>query len=291
MTRSTSPNFLVRVASQIGASARASGASLALGLAALLSASACTTEVVNHVVAAPEQKGIAVTGSGKILSAPDIAVINIGVESWGDEPKIAVDENTKQTTALVETLKKLGIADADLRTSNFSIRFERREQPPVWTAPQNTPAVALQKATPNTKAATPTVEAAPPPPAPKREGSFIVNNTLNVTVRDLSKLGTALSSATDAGANTIWGVDFRIENPEPLMAQARDKAVADAIAKAKRLAEVSGTKLGALVSVEESGRALPAPANGIFYAKAASVPVEAGTLEVVADVTVRFALD
>ncbi len=75
------------------------------------------------------------------------------------------------------------------------------------------------------------------------------------------------------------------------MAQARDKAVADAVAKAKRLAEVSGAKLGALVSVEESGRAMPAPASGMFFAKAASVPVEAGTMEVVADVTVRFALE
>lgn len=258
--------------------------------AAALATSACAPEVVNHIVASPEQNGIVVTGTGKVLSAPDIAVINIGVETWGDEPKTAVDENTARTTALVDTLKKLGIAAADLQTSNFSIRFERRDPQAPWATPQPAPTAAPSSVGLNKSVAVAAAEV-PPATQPKRDGSFIVNNTLNVTVRDLSKLGEALSSATAAGANTIWGVDFRIADPEPLSAQARDKAVADAIAKAKRLAEVSGAKLGALVSVQESGRATPAPAGGMFFAKAANVPVEAGTLEVVADVTVRFALD
>jgi uncharacterized protein len=258
---------------------------LALALGAT---SACTTEVVNQVAASPEQRGIVVTGSGKILSAPDIAVINVGVETWGDEPKAAVEENTKQTAALISTLKSLGVADPDLQTSNFSIRFERREPQPVFSAAQVAPAAASGKSAPTNQASV----ATPPEPQPrKRDGGFVVNNTLNVTVRDLSKLGDALSSATDAGANNIWGVDFRIDNSEPLMAQARDKAVADALAKAKRLAEVSGAKLGPLVSIDESGRAVSSPASGVFYAKAAAVPVAAGTMEVTAEVTVRFALE
>lgn len=245
--------------------------------------SACSPHVVNHIAASPEQEGIVVTGTGKVVSAPNIAVINIGVETWGDEPKAAVDQNTAQTTALVETLKKLGIAASDLQTSNFSIRFERRESPPV--VPQSAPAAA------GAKQATSVGIAEAPKAQPTRDGTFVVNNTLNVTVRDLSKLGEALSSATEAGANTIWGVDFRIDNPEPLSAQARDKAVADAIAKAKRLAEVSGLKLGPLVSIDEAGHSAPSPGGGVFYAKAAAVPVEAGTLEVTANVTARFALD
>lgn len=262
-----------------------------LGAASMLT-SACTTEVVNHVVASPEQQGISVMGSGKMLAAPDIAVINIGVETWAGEPKAAVDENTKQMTALVGALKQLGIAEADLQTSNFSIRFERNEPQP-WTMPETAPAAA---ASPNAlrgqKSVAPApAETAPPAPESKRNGAFLVSNTLNVTVRELAKLGEALSSATAAGANSIWGVEFRISDPEPLMAQARDKAVADALAKAKRLAEISGVKLGNLVNLEESGRAMPAPSSGMYFAKVASVPVEAGTLEVVADVTLRFALE
>jgi uncharacterized protein len=120
-----------------------------------------------------------------------------------------------------------------------------------------------------------------------------VTNTLNVTVRELAKLGEVLSSSTAAGANSVWGVDFRIDKPEPLVAQARDKAVADALEKAKRLAEVSGTKLGRLVAIEESGRGGPMPVGAMFSAREAkaSVPIEAGSLEVSADVVVRFALE
>lgn len=290
MTYAFSPKLVFGFASRMAGSVRPWACVATLGVATVFT-SACTPEVVNHIVASPEQKGIVVTGNGKVVSAPNIAVINIGVETWGDEPKAAVDQNTKQTTALVDTLKKLGIAAADLQTSNFSIRFERREQPPVWSAPQSAPAAAGATALPQTKSVAVAAAEAPPPAQPKRDGSFVVNNTLNVTVRDLAKLGEALSSATEAGANTIWGVDFRIDNPEPLVAQARDKAVEDAIAKAKRLAEVSGVKLGPLVSVDESGHSAPAPAGGVFFAKAASVPVEAGTLEISANVTVRFALD
>ncbi len=186
MTNATSSKLTARFAPRFLSAARRAAVVLPVTLAtATVFTSACTTEVVNHVVASPEQKGILVTGSGRVLSAPDIAVINIGVETWGDEPKAAVDENTQQTTALVETLKQLGIAPADLQTSNFSIRFERREPQPVWTAPQTAPVAVAPKSAPNSKSvAVAAVEAPPPPQKPKREGTFIVNNTLNVTVRD-----------------------------------------------------------------------------------------------------------
>lgn len=240
-------------------------------------ASSCTTEIVNHVAAPEDVQGLVSSGSGKVTAAPDTAVINIGVESRGADPKAAVEQNNQHMTGLVATLKGLGIADADLQTSNFNIHFERNE-----------PHLAMAMAAPSGKVAV----AGGKPEAPVSEGVFVVTNTLNVTVRELAKLGDILTASTAAGANTIWGVDFRIDDPEPLLAQARDKAVADAIEKAKRLAAAAGVKLGKLMSVEESGRGGPMPAGAGRYAMAkAPVPIEAGSMEVQADVTVRFSIE
>jgi uncharacterized protein YggE len=255
------------------------------GLLFALGAAGCSTEVVNHVQAPSEALGLVATGSGKVTAAPDTAVVNIGVETRDASPKVAVERNTQEMTNLVAALKGLGVADADLQTSNFNIRFERVES--HWPVPQPVPQAAP------TKSAAGTAEVAAAPAKPAVEGVFVVTNTLNVTVRDLPKLGEVLSSATAAGANSVWGVDFRIDNPEPLLVQARDKAVADATEKAKRLAQAAGIKLGKLVAIEESGRGGPMPVGALFSARAekAAVPIEAGSLEVTADVVVRFALD
>lgn len=247
-----------------------------------MGATSCTTEVVNHVAAPNESHGLVASGSGKVTAAPDTAVVNIGVETRNAQPKLAVELNNQEMTKLVASLKALGIADADLQTSNFNIRFERIEHwPPVPAAP----------AAPAGKAVA--VAEAPKPEPQAVDGVFVVTNTLSVTVRDLSKLGDALSSATAAGANSVWGVDFRINEPEPLLAQARDKAVADALEKAKRLAAAAGVKVGPLLSIEESGRGGPMPVGAMFGERMAksSVPIEAGSMEVSADVVVRFAIE
>jgi uncharacterized protein len=265
---------------KLGLGRLVAGAALCAGLG--VGTTSCTTEVVNHVAAPNEAQGLVTSGSGKVTAAPDTAVVNIGVETRGADPKASVEQNNQEMTKLVTSLKALGIADADLQTSNFNIRFERIEHwPPVAAAP----AAPVGKAV--------AVAEAPKPDKPAVDGVFVVTNSLSVTVRDLTKLGDALSSATAAGANTIWGVDFRIHDPEPLLAQARDKAVADALAKAKRLAAAAGVKVGPLVSIEESGRGGPMPVGAMFSAREAksSVPIEAGSMEVSADVVVRFAIE
>lgn len=257
-------------------------AGVTVGASLLAMASSCTTEVVNHVAAPSEAQGLVASGSGKVTAAPDTAVVNIGVETRGADPKVAVEQNNQEMTKLVASLKGLGIVDADLQTSNFNIRFERIEHWPPVPAP---PAAPVGKAV--------AVAEASKPEKPAVDGVFVVTNTLSVTVRDLSKLGDALSSSTAAGANTIWGVDFRINDPEPLLAQARDKAVAEALEKAKRLAAAAGVKVGKLVSIEESGRGGPMPVGAMFSTREAkaAVPIEAGSMEVSADVVVRFAIE
>jgi uncharacterized protein YggE len=82
---------------------------------------------------------------------------------------------------------------------------------------------------------------------------YHVNNNVSVTIRDLAKVGAVLDAAIEAGANSIYGVSFSVAEPEKLEAEARGKAIANALAKAKELAQLNGVEVGAVVSVSDSG--------------------------------------
>ena len=256
--------------------------------AAVLPALVACAEVVNEAKV-PDSHGLIVNGTGRAVADPDVAVANIGVEVRDASAQLAVESNNKQMSLLVTNLKGLGIQDADLQTSNFSISYER---PPVdWrneAAARPTMERAEERAPDDKAATTPAT-----PRAAQPEGWFVVNNTLRVKVRDLNRLGDVLSTATAAGANSIWGVELQLDNPDPLLAEARDKAIQDALAKAQRLAATSGVQLGEILSIQEHGGSSPGPqAAGMLCARDAksSVPIEAGSLELNAGVTIRFEL-
>jgi uncharacterized protein YggE len=116
---------------------------------------------------------------------------------------------------------------------------------------------------------------------------------LEVTVRDLDKAGRVLQAATDAGANNVWGISFELEDPQPLLAQARIEAVAHAKENAAALAKLSGVKLGAIVSVSEGGGGQgPVPPMFRMQAEAAGgdVPIERGEVTVSQQVQLVYEL-
>jgi hypothetical protein len=120
-----------------------------------------------------------------------------------------------------------------------------------------------------------------------------VSNQVLVTVRQLDKLGSILGAVTGAGANNIWGIQFEIEKPAPLEAEARQKAMLEAKARAEQLAALAGVKLGRVVSVSASGGGPVAREGGFAYnMKAqADVPVQRGELTVSQDVQLVYALE
>jgi uncharacterized protein YggE len=260
----------------------------------------CAHDTVEVQIPA-ERRGLIVTGSGSVKSVPDLAVVRIGVESRDPDVKVAADKNGKQTSLVIANLKALGIAAADLQTSDFSVRYE--EHPPTPPVPVGielageqgaervTPKGAEKGAEKSTEkgAEKSTVGQAPVPP-PK--GHFVVNNTLHVRVRDLDKLGDVLSTSVSLGANSIWGVEFELDDPKPLQATARDVAVADALAKAKRLAEAAGAQLGPLLRINEGGTPATPASDGMYRMASVKLqaPTEAGSVEVTATVTLEFAL-
>jgi len=161
---------------------------------------------------------ITVVGEGSVKIQPDIARANIGVETFGATVKVATSQAAATMDAVLAALKSQGIAEKDIQTTGYSVWVERNSGPDGNTSDKVV---------------------------------YHVNNNVSVTIRDLAKVGAVLDAAIEAGANSIYGVSFSVAEPEKLEAEARGKAIANALAKAKELAQLNGVEVGAVVSVSE----------------------------------------
>lgn len=192
---------------------------------------------------------MSVSGTGRVTVVPDIATINVGVRTEADNVQDALEGNTAQANTISQVLQELGVAKEDIQTSNFNVYPAERYDPLTG----------------------------------QTEGQyFVVENTVSVTVRDLSNLGEALSAVVEAGANTIYGINFNLEDRESAVAEARELAIQDAKAKAEAIAEEAGVSLGDLLNISVYSSNTPVTyfdAKGGAYAEAA-VPIAAGTLTI-----------
>jgi uncharacterized protein YggE len=187
--------------------------------------------------------GVTVVGVGKASAPPDIARTSVGVEVRAASAEQATSDATARMNAVVQAIKTAGVPDKDLRTHNLSISFE---QEPV--APTPLPVVQAKPASP--QAGTRAAPAPTPEPAPR--GFFRVSNMVEVTVRDLNAVGRILKAATDAGANSAWGITFELEDDTALTTAARSQAVNRAKLAAQELADLTGVTLGKVLSIEEN---------------------------------------
>jgi uncharacterized protein YggE len=253
---------------------------LALSLSVVPWSSGCagTTTVVQSAL----PQGISVNGHGEAQGQPDIARVTLGVETRSKVATEATDQANQQMAAVIAAIKQQGVADRDIRTQNFSVNFEQQPEP-------YPPAPAEAPPSKETRGAVAT--AAPASDVPR--GFYRVSNTVQVSIRELAKLGAILGGATAAGANSVWGIQFDIEDPTKLESDARQKAMAQARARAEQLAQLAGVKLGKVISVGESGGGIMQRDAGFGYAmKAAnSVPVQSGELTISQDVQIVFATE
>lgn len=284
--------------------------------------------------AAPAQSGggaafaavrtITVVGEGEAKAKPDIARMNLGIEASGPSVAAALNQANGQMTAVLAAVKQAGVAEKDIRTSNFSIHFERpyphmpmpmpmalpMPAPDAQPAPAPAPAprgatkgagkgagAAASGASAGATAAgaAPAAAAGMPMVAPPQpQGVYRVSNMVEVTVRDIGKAGSVLESAVNAGANNVWNVTFTLDETKGAEAQAREKAVADARARAEELARLNGLRLGSIVSVSTLIGATPGPMGVPMPMMAArggdasAPPLEAGELTWTTQVQVVF---
>jgi uncharacterized protein len=211
--------------------------------------------------AAGGPRTISVSGTGRISAAPDVAEVSVGVVTREKSAREALRSNTKAMEALLAVLKERGVAAKDVQTSNISV-VSKYSRPPTQ-----------------------------PPPAdfvPKPIG-YEVTNEVQVTVRDVSKLGVLLDAVVESGANRLSGISFRVDRPERLLDEARKRAMAEARRKAELLAGEAGLVVGRAIRIEEpEGEARLPHFNEAEMS--APVPVAAGEQELSVSVGVVYEL-
>lgn len=249
-----------------------------------------------HTHGSAEPRTIEVTGAGEAHGAPDVVRTSVGVEARAANAQEALQEANARIAQVIKTLKDLGIADVDLRTHGFSVSYDREyvapNPPQLPPSTEVTPAAGARgKKQASAEVATP--PATLPMPAPTR-GSYIVNNQLEVTLREVAKLGALLSAVTASGANNIWGINFDLADKQPLVEKARAQAIENALADATRVAALTGVKLGKIVRVSDGAQGSGPGPIAVFREKAMasnSVPVQEGELTVSHQVALEIAIE
>ncbi len=224
----------------------------------ILTALALSTALTLPLAAFADTAGtITVTGSATINVVPDMATVSLGVTTTGDTAGAAMATNNEAVSAVIARLIAAKVADRDMQTSSLSVN-------PNWV----------------TNAAGTGQEVK----------GYIASNQLTVQVRSLEATGSILDAAITDGANTLNGLTFGLQDQRPVEDEARKKAVADALARAKLYAEAAGEKLGPIVSISEGGGYVPPVPMMTKMAGDAAVPVAAGEVGVSAAVTIIWQL-
>lgn len=176
-----------------------------------------------------QQKGepLVVTGEGKVSVTPDIAIVNLGIEEGGASLKQVQDSVNKKSKNLVDALKKLGVAESDIKTTAYNIYpdYDYNLQPAKITG-------------------------------------YRVSTNYQVKVKDFDKVNDILVKATESGANVVGNISFDINEitKNKKLQEAREEAVAQAKEKAEGLAKAAGISLGKIINVSESqGGNYPGP--------------------------------
>lgn len=204
----------------------------------------------------PAVHTITVTGTASVSRVPDVARVSVGVTVTKSTVKLARDAAGRSMSAIIDAIKKLGIDEKDIKTSSIDLY-------PQYSNGSSPRIVGYQ-----------------------------MSEQLTITVRDLDKAGDVVDTATAKGANQVNGISFEVGDPTSALDEARAAAITQAKVSAQKMAAAAGVSVGAVVSISESSASVPIPQ---YYAAAdriaALTPVERGTQDVLATVTVVFELD
>jgi uncharacterized protein len=196
--------------------------------------------------------GITVTGVGTITSVPDEAAFTIGVQTEGTTAREALAANSQQMRRVIDAVRSAGVEKSDIKTQDVSVSASYGEE--------------------------------------GRTDGFSARNSVLVTIHDLAKAGAILDAASNAGANEVYGPTLSRSDEDELQAKALRSAVENARRKAEALADAAGVRLGAVTAMTEGFAGGPQP----YYERAtlakADAPIEPGTQDSQATVTVTFAI-
>jgi uncharacterized protein len=202
------------------------------------------------------ERGIVVTGTGRVMARPDAGIIDVGVEARAPQLADATTRVERTMRDVVARVKALGVGDPDVRTAVFQID-------PIAEPRQSGDEGA-------------------------RIVGYRVSNVVRVRARQVDRLGPIADAAVAAGANVVRNIQFTLDDPKRLEAEARAAAMRAVAEKAAQVAAAAGVRLGRLIAVTESSPVRPEP-RVTFQSMAG--PVEPGQLEVSVSVEARYAIE
>jgi uncharacterized protein len=208
---------------------------------------------------------IRVIGRAVVETVPDHVTVRVGVSNRATSPTAALDQNSAAARKIVDLAKASGIQERDIQTDavNLSPLFKTVRDPNGTTR--------------------------------QEPDGYTASNIVRVKLSELPRLGAFMRQALDQGANNINSVQFGLAKYESALDDARTRAVEDAVRQAQKLAEAAKVKLGKIQDILSpprsqvtEGALVMARGAGV---RPASVPVEAGTLQVSAEVEIVWALE
>ena len=237
-------------------------------LCAVALPSAAHSQAAPPVTIAPGNTLLTVSADGRSLRVPDLAVFSAGVTSSGKTAGEALRSNAADMNRVVAALKRAGIADRDIQTSNLSLN-------PVYAPQVQRPDGQYEQ-------------------PEQRIVGYQANNTVTVRQRKLDEFGRVIDTLVEAGANQVNGPSFQMDEPDAATDEARLAAMKKARARAELYARAAGLRVVRILSISESGGYTPGPpvvfARMAADSAAAPSPVAAGEIQLNATVTVMFEL-
>src|SRR6516165_6948769 len=204
----------------------------------------------------PPVSSIRVTGDARVTAKPDRVQIDIGVTTRAQQSQEAAAQNARQVDAVLAAVRKAAGPTAVLKTISYSLNPNYQYHP---------------------NGGEPTLQ------------GYTAVNVVQVTLDELGKIGAVIDAATQSGANRVEGIQFTLRDQDAVRAEALREAALRARAEADVLAAALGLKVVRVLTVEEnSPRVVPVrmfSRGAGVTAAAAPTPVEAGTLDVTAEVT------
>ncbi len=228
----------------------------ALGALALLVAGSAAGPALAADADKALERTVSVSATGSVAAEPDLATISTGVVSEAETAREALSRNTAAMAKVIEGLKALGIAAADIRTIAINV------EPRYRSAKDQAPTII----------------------------GYQVVNQVRITARDLKRLGEVLDQIVSLGVNQISGINFEVSKAEELKDEARKAAMANALRRAKLYASSAGAEIGQVLMISEDAPVAPPRAMARSSLAAADVPIEPGSQRLEVKLHVTWAL-
>lgn len=221
------------------------------------------------ILKCPEEEipQMTVTETGKIEVEPDLAVIDLSIQVEEVKIEKAYEKNTEKMNKVFEILKTHGVDSKDIKTTDYQITPMREGK--AWFSRVHRPT------------------------------SYKVTHELTAKMRNLNSVGMILSQTAEIESVNLEQIEYTSSKMEELKKQALKKAVESARETAEILATAAGGKLGRILNIEETPRALPQRhemmTDSLFQKKFAealpAAQMGSGTMTVEASCSITYAVE